>query len=134
MESHTKPHVYWALVQYKPAKILPAAEKEEKEDVKRQVSLSSEEFTQHPEANRLLSLITKPAPTPEAPYNGELCPRSSDFATAMRSFRHAFRDLTLLSWEERFDDDKTLQKARAQLLNIEPFWYGKPKMGMPMGK
>ncbi|KAI4627087.1 uncharacterized protein J4E87_004429 [Alternaria ethzedia] len=121
LESHTKPHVYWALVQYKPAKILPAAEKEEKEDVKQQVSLSRDEITQRPEASRLLSIITKPAPTPDAPYNGELCPRGSDFATALRSFRHAFRDLTLLSWEERFDDDKTLQKARAQLLNIEPF-------------
>ncbi|KAI4608151.1 hypothetical protein J4E83_009334 [Alternaria metachromatica] len=135
LQSHTKPHVYWALVQYKPAKTLPAAEKEENEkgDVKQQIPLSSDEITQHPEANRLLSIITKQALTPEAPYNGELCPRGSDFATAMRSFRHAFRDLTLLSWEERFDD-KTLQKARAQILNIEPFWYGKPKMGMPMGK
>ncbi|KAI4639795.1 hypothetical protein J4E93_009149 [Alternaria ventricosa] len=100
--------------------------------VKQQVSVIND-ITQHPEASRLLSIVTKPAPTPEAPYNGELCPRGSDFATASRSFRHAFRDLTLLSWEERFDD-KTMQKARAQLLNIEPFWYGKPKMGMPMGK
>ncbi|KAI4952597.1 hypothetical protein J4E91_003069 [Alternaria rosae] len=132
LESHTKPHVYWALVQYKPAKIVPSTEKEEKGDVKHQVSLS-DDTRQHPEANRLLSIVTKPTPTPEAPYNGELCPRGSDFAAASRSFRHAFRDLTLLSWEERFDD-KTLQKARAQILNIEPFWYGKPKMGMPMGK
>lgn len=119
-------------MQYKPAKIVPSTEKDEKGDVKHQVSLS-DGTTQHPEANRLLSIVTKSTPTPEAPYNGELCPRHSDFAAASRSFRHAFRDLTLLSWEERFDD-KTLQKARAQILNIEPFWYGKPKMGMPMGK
>ncbi|KAG9194208.1 hypothetical protein G6011_04243 [Alternaria panax] len=120
LESHTKPHVYWALVQYKPPKALPPR-------------ANDDGAQQHPEAARLLSLITKPVPVPELPYNGELCPRASDFATASRSFRHAFRDLTLLSWEERFDADKTLQKARAQHLNMEPFWYGKPKMGMPMG-
>ncbi|CAN9206519.1 unnamed protein product [Alternaria alternata] len=121
LESHTKPHVYWALVQYKPAKVPPVNDD------------GSHQHVQHPEATRLLSLVTKPTPVPELPYNGELCPRNSDFATASRSFRHAFRDLTLLSWEERFDTNKTLQKARAQHLNIEPFWYGKPKMGMPMG-
>jgi hypothetical protein len=130
LESHTKPHVYWALVQYKPAKTSPA--KENEEGVQQQAP-SNFSTLQHPEATRLLSLVTKPPPTPEAPYNGELCPRNSDFATASRAFRHAFRDLTLLSWEERFDDSKTLQKARAQLLQIEPFWYGKPKKGMPVG-
>jgi hypothetical protein len=129
LESHTKPHVYWALVQYKPAK----ASLRENEDGAKQPASVGDSTMQHPEACRLLSLVTKPTPKPDLPYNGELCPRHSDFATASRSFRHAFRDLTLLSWEERFDD-KTLQKARAQLLNIEPFWYGKPKKGMPMGK
>jgi hypothetical protein len=131
LESHTKPHVYWALVQYKPAKAPPP--EENADEAQQQTPSSSRSTVQHPEATRLLSFITKPSPTPELPYKGELCPRGSDFATASRSFRHAFRDLTLLSWEERFDANKTLQKMRAQLLNIEPFWYGKPKMGMPMG-
>lgn len=138
LESHAKPHTYWAIAQFKPAKAAPPASNEDEEGIKT-VTLSNvnedgSSNAPHPEATRLTSLVTKPAPTPEAPYMGELCPRNSSFAAASRAFRHAFRDLTLLSWEERFADvDKTLQKARAQHLNIEPFLYSRPKPGMPMG-
>jgi hypothetical protein len=58
---------------------------------------------------------------------------SSDFATAWRAFRHAFRDLTLLSWEERFDITKVLYKTRASHFNLEPFVYMRPKDGLPIG-
>ena len=85
------------------------------------------------EAVRLQSLVTKPSSSPELPYKGLICPMNSDFPSAWRAFRHAFRDLTLLTWEERFDANHTTQKARAQHLYIEPFLYSKPARGMPMG-
>ncbi|KAF1829619.1 hypothetical protein BDW02DRAFT_592480 [Decorospora gaudefroyi] len=126
LESHTKPHTYWTIVQYKPKKApLP----------------SDTEPAAHPthtpadEAVRLTSLVIAPPPSPipTRPYTMALCPKGSPYTTALHTFRHAFRDLTLLSWEERFDTDKTLQKERAQYLQIEPFLYSKPKLGMPMG-
>lgn len=60
---------------------------------------------------------------------------NSPFAPAWRAFRHTFRALTLLAWEERFDIDasKALQTARAVSLNIEPYIYSKPKLGLPVG-
>ncbi|KAF1939682.1 hypothetical protein EJ02DRAFT_298176, partial [Clathrospora elynae] len=116
LESHAKPHTYWTIVQYAPAaKLAPPA------------------VDGHPEAARLLALVTKPAPVSDVPYTNTLCPANSTYATAYRAFRHAFRDLTLLSWEERFDKNSAIQKARAVRLGIEPFVYSKPPMGMPMG-
>ena len=85
------------------------------------------------EGARLNSLITSPEPSPKNPYKALICPRNSPYAAAWRAFRHAFRDLTLLSWEERFDTDRTVQKARAQSLGIEPFVYAKPEKGLPTG-
>ncbi|KAF3010034.1 hypothetical protein E8E13_011485 [Curvularia kusanoi] len=106
----------------------------------------------HPEAQRLLALTldpkTAPAPSlssitnpctnphlpspspstkpPDHPYKALLTPLSTPFPTAYLSFRHAFRDLTLLTWEQRFDVDKSLYKRRAQLYDVEPFVYIRP--------
>ncbi|KAG9204325.1 hypothetical protein G6514_001399 [Epicoccum nigrum] len=89
---------------------------------------------QHPEATRLLSLSQPPgpSPSPSLPYKTLLTPLRSPFPLAFRSFRHAFRDLTLLGWEERFADGSPLAR-RARRLNVEPFVYVRPKQGMPTG-
>jgi hypothetical protein len=84
------------------------------------------------EQARLHSLITPSMPSPTTPFKTLICPMNSPFRPALRAFRHVFRDLTLLSWEERFDT-KILQTTRAQLLNIEPYLYAKPAPGMPHG-
>ncbi|KAF3046900.1 hypothetical protein E8E12_006237 [Didymella heteroderae] len=92
----------------------------------------------HPDAERLRALLT-PATASTIPppanqlYKKLIAPMSSDFATAWRTFRHAFRDLTLLSWEERFDISKALYKTRASHFAIEPFVYVRPKHGLPLG-
>jgi hypothetical protein len=85
------------------------------------------------EQARLHSLIQPAAPNPNTPFKTLICPMNSPFPTAWRAFRHVFRDLTLLSWEERFDTSKVLQKSRAKALNIEPYMYAKPALGMPVG-
>jgi hypothetical protein len=88
----------------------------------------------HPtEQVRLNSLITPPTPAPTTPYKTLICPMNSPFAPAWLAFRHVFRDLTLLSWEERFDPSKTTQTLRAKTLNIEPYIYSRPSQGMPIG-
>ncbi|KAF7573432.1 BRCT multi-domain protein [Pyrenophora tritici-repentis] len=123
LESHSKPHVYWTIAQYKPAKASPQVVDNAASNI-------------HPEAARLQALISPPSftiPTSSAPYQTTLCPRNSAFDTAYTVFRHAFRDLTLLTWEERFDPGKNLQKSRAILFNTEPFIYSRPKPGMPVG-
>jgi hypothetical protein len=85
------------------------------------------------EQARLQSLITPATPNPATPFKSLICPMNSPFTTAWRAFRHVFRDLTLLSWEERFDSAKVIQKARAKALNIEPYMYSKPRLGLPVG-
>jgi hypothetical protein len=85
------------------------------------------------EVTRLHTLITPPIPSSTAPYKALVAPQHSTFAAAWLAFRHTFRDLTLLSWEERFDESKTLQKARAQHFGVEPFVYIKPKPALPVG-
>ncbi|KAF1918336.1 hypothetical protein BDU57DRAFT_515042 [Ampelomyces quisqualis] len=85
------------------------------------------------ELARLHSLVTPTLPSAHLPYKALICPLSSPFPRAWRTFRHTFRDLTHLSWEERFDTHKTIQKARAVALNIEPYIYIKPVPGMPVG-
>jgi hypothetical protein len=92
----------------------------------------------HPESERLRALLAPPTASPvtppaDKPYKNLIAPMSSDFATAWRAFRHAFRDLTLLSWEERFDITKVLYKTRASHFNLEPFVYMRPKDGLPIG-
>jgi hypothetical protein len=144
LESHLKPHTYWTIVQYKPKVAAPPPAPDDLISSGKialpfhpsdSSSTAQQKSVYDPAAHeaRLRALISKPAPTEDKPYNSHLCPQGSDYATASRAFRHAFRDLTLLSWEERFDTGKTLQKARAQLLNIEPFFYEKPNPGLPMG-
>jgi hypothetical protein len=88
----------------------------------------------HPaEQARLHSLVTSPTPSPTTPYKTLICPMNSAFPPAWRAFRHVFRDLTLLSWEERFDPSKAIQTARAKTLNIEPYTYSRPSQSMPIG-
>ena len=94
---------------------------------------NDKDTTQNTEATRLSSLVVKASPSPDAPYKDLICPMNSSYTSAWRAFRHAFRDLTLLSWEERFDKEKVLQTARARKLGVEPYSYRKPMPGLPMG-
>lgn len=90
----------------------------------------------HPEAARLRSLLSPSISSPSTssvPYKSLIAPLGSTFDIAWRTFRHAFRDLTLLSWEERFDITKVLYKFRARHFGIEPFVYVRPKNGLPLG-
>ncbi|UPX17262.1 uncharacterized protein EKO05_0007628 [Ascochyta rabiei] len=87
----------------------------------------------HPRASHLLSLLSPAIPSSTSPYKTLLAPMNSPFTTAWHIFRHTFRDLTLLAWEERFDVSKTLYKARAAHLGTEPFVYVRPKAGLPLG-
>ncbi|CAO2651926.1 Nn.00g002090.m01.CDS01 [Neocucurbitaria sp. VM-36] len=155
LESHTKPHTYCTVVQYTPpAKKAPESVSDvpsisgtglrrllsnflDKHDdpvaQQHQANKNSDGSARLSEAARLQSLVTKPAPVSESPYKALICPMNSTFPSAWRAFRHAFRDLTLLTWEERFDTNRAIQKARAKQLNIEPFLYSKPAKGMPVG-
>ncbi|KAF2822132.1 hypothetical protein CC86DRAFT_96262 [Ophiobolus disseminans] len=160
LESHTTPHTYCTFAQYTPPAgsrpedsssgssktpvtslrnpllnfLKHANATAKKDEASAQPPKPQPEAApQHDEATRLRSLITAPTPTLTTPYKSLLTPLSSPFPTAWRAFRHVFRDLTLLSWEERFDVNKTIQKARARALQIEPYLYAKPPMGMPLG-
>jgi hypothetical protein len=97
------------------------------------ITTSQDSNFQHTEPTRLRSLITPTIPSSATSYKTLVCPMNSPFASAWRAFRHTFRDLTLLSWEERFDNNKTIQKARAKALAVEPYLYSKPALGMPVG-
>ncbi|KAF1924109.1 uncharacterized protein M421DRAFT_16948, partial [Didymella exigua CBS 183.55] len=124
LESHTKPHVYCTFIEYFPPSVGNTA---------------GSGIHTHPEADRLRALLAPPSAAPTLPpatraYKSLIVPMSSDFATAWRAFRHAFRDLTLLSCEERFDLSKTLYKTRAAHFSIEPFVYVRPKHGLPLGQ
>jgi len=133
LESHAKPHTYWTIAQYKPAAATKSSLPPPVQAADNHQQTPNHTQHPYPEASRLISLITPPLPTHSAPYKTSLCPPTSTFPVAFTAFRHAFRDLTLLSWEERFDCQKKVQKARAVLLNTEPFVYGRPKQGMPTG-
>ncbi|KAF1965978.1 hypothetical protein BU23DRAFT_336052 [Bimuria novae-zelandiae CBS 107.79] len=147
-ESHTLPHVYCTVVRYLPpagqniaaagSPSTPASASEDRPQPIRSTSpplplpqgvLTNQ--TQHPEAARLLALITPPAPTPTTKYKQAIAPPNSDFSTAFRAFRHAFRDLTLLSWHERLDAQT--QKLRAQAFQLEPFVWRRPAEGLSTG-
>ncbi|KAJ4321926.1 hypothetical protein N0V94_002638 [Neodidymelliopsis sp. IMI 364377] len=97
------------------------------------LSLPQSGLHNHPHAAHLRSLLTTPTPSPTTPYKTLIAPMNSSYNTAWHTFRHAFRDLTLLSWEERFDVTKILYKTRARHFNIEPFVYVRPKPGLPIG-
>ncbi|KAJ4305563.1 hypothetical protein N0V90_001094 [Kalmusia sp. IMI 367209] len=58
-------------------------------------------------------------------------PHPTPLRPSFRAFRHAFRDLTLLSWHERLD--APLQRLRAQAFAIEPFIWRRPAAGLPTG-
>jgi len=88
----------------------------------------------HPEAARLQSVISNSVPSAYTPYKALICPLNSAFTNAFMAFRYAFRDLTLLNWEERFDHNKKIQKARAKELSLEPYVYSRPAPGMPDGR
>lgn len=128
-ESHTKPHVYCVFIRYTPpgATRTPSAS-----------SIPATTTHSHPQAARLHTLITPPVPHPSAPYKTLLCPPGTSFSEAFATFRTAFRDLTLLTWEQRLDNPRTdpssLQRLRARALRIEPFvWANRPAAGMPVG-
>ena len=163
LESHTKPHVYCTFAEYFPpggsnagsgdgACIqalfdfnntfhedgAPGLYTEHDEALQTNTPQApfphrQQDLHAHPEATRLRSVLTPPAPSATLPYKTLVAPTNSPFATAWRAFRHAFRDLTLLSWEERFDVTKTLYKQRAAHFGIEPFVYVRPKHGLPLG-
>lgn len=150
LESHTTPHTYCTFVQYTPPagtrpdssssaptttnlrNPLLAFLKQANDDAKTQQP-NTPTPTAQSEAAHLRSLITPTLPTTNLPYKSLITPISSPFPIVWRAFRHTFRDLTLLSWEERFDPGKSVQKARAQVLGLEPYVYAKPSIGMPMG-
>ncbi|KAH7092097.1 hypothetical protein FB567DRAFT_576561 [Paraphoma chrysanthemicola] len=150
LENHTTPHTYCTLVQYAPPGGVPESTTSTPKSGNTYASMRNPllNFLKQPdptpatqpststpnqEATRLRTLIT-PAPVANGkPYKTLICPLDSPFAPAWRAFRHAFRDLTLLSWEERFDTAKTLQKVRAKALGVEPYTYSRPMEGMPVG-
>ncbi|KAF2652754.1 hypothetical protein K491DRAFT_718611 [Lophiostoma macrostomum CBS 122681] len=138
-ESNTKPHTYCTFVRYAPPKeapapmlmkngipiLLPASsttplKSEENATPKKQPTTTNPDMPTAPPANK--------------PYRALLTPLDADFSTAFRVFRHAFRDMTLLSWEERvYADVKNRQKAYATLCKIEPYTYRGPALGLPAG-
>ncbi|KAL5119811.1 hypothetical protein ACEQ8H_002172 [Pleosporales sp. CAS-2024a] len=145
LESHTMPHTYCTLVQYVPPPPPALPTREASADPKLSNPLLAFLRPAAPprllpdatEQTRLRSLITPPVPTASQPYKQLICPMNSAFPPAWRAFRHTFRTLTHLAWEERFDlpatTTKAMQTARALALNIEPYLYAKPKPGMPLG-
>jgi hypothetical protein len=144
LESHTQPHTYCTLVQYTPP-----------DQAKTEINDASDANIRNPllaflrpgatpqnptlpspdEQARLRSFVTPASPASAQPFKALICPMNSPFASAWRAFRHTFRSLTLLSWEERFDITpyKAIQTARAVALNIEPYIYSKPELGLPVG-
>ncbi|KAF2678686.1 hypothetical protein K458DRAFT_135836 [Lentithecium fluviatile CBS 122367] len=165
-ESHTKPYVYAVAVKYTPpagrhtrvsddfSEILgnqTQAQKMSKltaattiqPNPPRTPSLSQSPPTTstspsiNPEAARLTALITPQTPTPTRPYTTLPIPTNSPFAPALLAFRHIFRDLTLLTWEERLTPTpsvpNSLQRLRAQAFQIEPFVWRAPAPGLPAG-
>ncbi|OAG09371.1 uncharacterized protein CC84DRAFT_1255437 [Paraphaeosphaeria sporulosa] len=137
-ESHTVPHVYCTVARYiPPGGVKPAAAASTPQTNAQAPATPSPPSTQpvqamHPTAAHLHALITPPLPSPSAPYRTAIAPPNSDFPTAFRALRHAFRDLTLLSWLERLSDP-SLQRLRAQAFCIEPFVWRRPAEGLPTG-
>lgn len=121
-----------------PGEDIGASFNEEEDKTNAQLPLPQQSIDHHPEAERLRTLLRAPTAslspsTTNQPFKALIAPMSSPFTTAWRTFRHTFRDLTLLSWEERFDISKALYKTRAAHFAIEPFVYMRPKLGLPTG-
>ncbi|EMD90603.1 hypothetical protein COCC4DRAFT_126898 [Bipolaris maydis ATCC 48331] len=139
LESHTKPHTYWGLAQYQPVKTNPTPPLPTTTTTTNATSCTSAHknpYKTHTEAEklRLLALISPPPAHPSTSHVTPLCPRNSPFALAWRSFRHAFHDLTLIPWGSRFDAHAPLlQKRSAAQLDVEPYQYVRPRLGMPVG-
>ncbi|KAF9739126.1 hypothetical protein PMIN02_001284 [Paraphaeosphaeria minitans] len=145
-ESHTVPHVYCTVARYiPPARAKPAAAaaavaastptpQTSAAQASAQPATPSTQPDQvmHPAAAHLHTLIAPPLPSPSTPYRTAIAPPNSDFPTAFRALRHAFRDLTLLSWHERLSDP-FLQRLRAQAFCVEPFVWRRPAEGLPTG-
>lgn len=155
LETHTKPHTYCTIVQYTPPAPPPppppATEGGKSSESEppvptlrglRKALLAFNASAPEPpplpniipsdQPTRLTSLVTL-TPSPTLSHKSFICPPLSPYTTAFRAFRHAFRDITLLAWEERFDANKTLQAVRAKFHGIEPYLYKRPGLGMPMG-
>lgn len=141
-ESHTMPHFYCTVARYiPPAGAKTATASTSTAQISTQLPTQtatplppSAQLDQalHPSATHLKALVTSPLPSPSTPYRTAIAPPNSPFQDAFRAFRHAFRDLTLLSWHERLADP-SLQRLRAQAFCIEPFVWRRPAEGLPMG-
>jgi hypothetical protein len=148
-ESNTKPHTYCTFVRYTPPKesAAPVVMKNgipilmpdtsslptKIEAATKSKSATNIENRTAPK-KQLFEPSTPPIPPPNTPYRTLLTPLNSPFAPAFLTFRHAFRDTTLLAWEERsYPDVKNRQKARAKELGVEPYTYRPPMVGLPAG-
>ncbi|KAF2005777.1 hypothetical protein P154DRAFT_616187 [Amniculicola lignicola CBS 123094] len=140
-ESNTVPHMYCTFIRYTPPAITedppnPNTTSNVPNDT---ATPSSSDTTpnlppcQHPSFLRLKALIS-PHPKPDHPFRTLLTLPPSPFETAFATFRAAFRDLTLLPWELRISPSARYhQIALAKTLNVEPFVYRRPVVGMPVG-
>lgn len=148
LESHTKPHVYCAISKYSPStrpamylqtsSSIPNTSQDQPrapQSCPTEAATSSGEHSVNESAYpaHLESLIKPPPPDPCKVYKAFLTPLCSSFKDAFRAFRHAFRDVSLLAWEERYDQDYHLQITRAKQYGLEPYVYSKPARGMPIG-
>lgn len=135
LESHTKPHTYCTVVQFTP----PAkgngeqgavtARHEVVEDTLKRMLKKIIDSNPAQASNEAFTISSEH----EKPFKSLICPMNSDYVSAFRAFRYAFRDITLLAWEDRIDHGKVTQKARAKEMGIEPFVYSKPATGLPIG-
>ncbi|KAF2122637.1 hypothetical protein BDV96DRAFT_639212 [Lophiotrema nucula] len=162
-ESNTTPHTYCTFIRYWPAgrsewankahiplfsKGGSLANKSTKTEIngvtgfEKQVQLSQnpdataeqQAIDIHPSIASAISTITPPPPSANTPFRTLLTPQTADYATAFSAFRHAFQDLTLLSWSQRIlPSSRTLQTQRAKALDTEPFIYTPPRQGLPLG-
>ncbi|OAL44629.1 hypothetical protein IQ07DRAFT_245979 [Pyrenochaeta sp. DS3sAY3a] len=138
LESHAKPHTYCTVVQFTPPakKNVGQMAVTGKQEVPESALKSMlQKFLEEAGNNATLTSdkVAGDLSEDERPFKSLICPMNSDFVSSFRAFRYAFRDITLLAWEERFDHDKVIQKARAKEMNIEPYLYSKPAKGMPIG-
>ncbi|PVH93742.1 hypothetical protein DM02DRAFT_732938 [Periconia macrospinosa] len=59
-------------------------------------------------------------PPPDAPFKILLAPANSTYEAAFHAFRHAFREITLLTWEERREDPCVSPPTTPSLLSPLP--------------
>ncbi|KAH9866255.1 hypothetical protein J1614_008821 [Plenodomus biglobosus] len=164
LESHAKPHTYCVIVQYTPPaddtggeapspapalgngnrkitynEALSSTLAAQIHTLNTDSSALKSDFPTHTQTQaqtqtHLQSLISPPSPSQHTPYTTLLTPHHSPYPLAFTTFRHTFRTLTHLTWEERFHSaSRDLQAQRAQQLGIEPYLWKKPEAGLPMG-